>query len=205
MVEDAERIVDLYQRHAAAWDRARGRNLMERSWLDRFTGLLPPGGIVLDVGCGSGAPIAGHLAECGFVVTGIDSAPAMIAMCTARFPSARWIVADMRKLALGQRFDGLVAWDSFFHLTPDDQRAMFPAFAAHAAPGAALMFTSGPSQGVAMGTFEGEPLYHASLAPEEYRALLGANGFEVVAYVAQDPGCGGHTVWLAIGALEQRN
>jgi hypothetical protein len=103
----------------------------------------------------------------------------------------------MRRLALGRRFDGLLAWNSFFHLTREDQRAMFPVFAAHASPGAALMFTSGPSDGEAIGSFEGEPLYHASLAPEEYRALLAGHGFAVVAHVAEDAGCGGLTIWLA--------
>ena len=65
------------------------------------------------------------------------------------------------------------------------------------APGAALMFTSGPRAGVAMGTFEGEPLYHASLDPDDTRALLAANGFALVTHVPEDPACGGHTVWLA--------
>ena len=103
----------------------------------------------------------------------------------------------MRCLALGRTFDGLIAWDSFFHLRAVDQRTMFPIFTAHAAPGAALMFTSGPAAGEAIGTFHGEALYHASLDPAEYRALLAANGFDVVAHVAEDAECGGHTVWLA--------
>jgi hypothetical protein len=59
------------------------------------------------------------------------------------------------------------------------------------------MFTSGPSQGEAVGSFEGEPLYHGSLAPEEYRALLAEHGFSVVAHVVEDASCGGHTIWLA--------
>jgi hypothetical protein len=59
------------------------------------------------------------------------------------------------------------------------------------------MFTSGPSHGESVGSYCGEPLYHASLAPEEYRALLGENGFDVIAHKAEDPDCGGHTVWLA--------
>ena len=59
------------------------------------------------------------------------------------------------------------------------------------------MFTSGPAAAVAIGEFEGEPLYHASLDPEEYRALLSENGFEVLRHVAEDPSCGGATVWLA--------
>jgi hypothetical protein len=59
------------------------------------------------------------------------------------------------------------------------------------------MFTSGPSHGEAIGTLEGEPLYHASLDPAEYRELLDTHGFDVVRHVAEDPECGGHTVWLA--------
>jgi SAM-dependent methyltransferase len=197
MTNPADRIIDLYQRRAREWDEARGRSLFERGWLDRFTAVLPAGGTVLDIGCGSGEPIAHHLIDQQFEVTGVDSAPAMISLCRSRFPSGTWLVADMRKLALGRRFDGLLAWDSFFHLRPEDQRAMFPIFAAHAAPKAALMFTSGPAFGEAIGTFEGEPLYHGSLDPAEYRALLKAEGFEVVAHVAEDASCGGHTIWLA--------
>lgn len=74
---------------------------------------------------------------------------------------------------------------------------MFPLFRNHASNGAALLFTSGPSHGEAVGSFEGEPLYHASLDPAEYRALLHENGFAVVEHVVEDPDCGGHTVWLA--------
>jgi len=197
MTNPADRIVDLYQRRTREWDEARGRNLFERGWLDRFTALLPPGGSVLDIGCGSGEPIARHLIGSQFAVTGVDSAPTMIDLCRSRFPSAAWLVADMRELALERRFDGLLAWDSFFHLRPEHQRAMFPVFAAHAAARAALMFTSGPSFGEAIGIFAGEPLYHGSLDPAEYRALLDKQGFDVVAHVADEPSCGGHTIWLA--------
>jgi hypothetical protein len=103
----------------------------------------------------------------------------------------------MRVLSLGRRFDGILAWDSFFHLSHDDQRRMFPVFRAHAASGAALLFTSGPAHGVAMGTLGGEPLYHASLDGAEYRALLAESGFAVVAHAVEDPTCGHRTIWLA--------
>lgn len=200
MAGDDERIVSLYQRHAAAWDKERGKHLFEKSWLDRFLALLPQGGAILDLGCGTGEPIARYFIEAGYRVTGVDSSPAMIDFCQRRFPNERWLVVDMRQLSLGDRFGGILAWDSFFHLKHEDQIAMFPIFAAHAAPGAALMFTSGDSRGVAMGEFHGEPLYHASLDPGEYRALLRDNGFAVVSHVSQDAACGGHTVWLAQSA-----
>ncbi len=198
---DAERVNGLYRRHASTWAAARadrtGSRPMEAGWLNRFRGLLPPRPVVLDLGCGSGEPIAHYLIERECDLTGVDAAPEMIALCKSRFPRQTWLVADMRSLSLGRVFDGLLTWDSFFHLCHDDQRRMFPVFRAHAASGAALLFTSGPAHGVAMGAFEGEPLYHASLDSAEYRALLGENGFAVVAHAIEDPSCGGHTVWLA--------
>lgn len=197
MHSSSGQIIDLYERHADAYDGDRTRVLMERGWVERFCGAIAPGAHVLDFGCGMGEPIARHLIEHGYLVTGVDSAPSMIRRCAERFPAHKWIVADMRTLDLGTEFGGILAWDSFFHLAPDDQRAMFAVFRAHAGPGAALMFTSGPRAGEAIGTYGGEPLYHASLDAAEYKALLGAHGFEVIAHAAEDATCGGHTIWLA--------
>ena len=187
----------MYQRHAHAWAQNRGHRLFEKAYLDRFRGLLAGDATVLDVGCGSGEPIARYLIGQGCAVTGVDAASDMIALCKGHFPDRRWYVADMRTLSLGRTFSGILAWDSFFHLCHDDQRRMFPIFRKHAAPGAALMFTSGPSHGEAIGTYQGEPLYHASLDGAEYRALLDRHGFAVVAHVVEDPSCGHHTIWLA--------
>lgn len=196
--EDAAAIIGLYQRNAQDWIESRARTkLIEKSWLERFRALLPPAAPVLDIGCGSAQPMAAHLIGLGHPVVGVDSSPAMTDVCRRHFPAQEWIVADMRTLALPRTFSGILAWDSFFHLCPDDQRNMFPAFRAHAAPNAALMFTSGPAHGEAIGNFAGEPLYHASLDAAEYRSLLDRNGFRVVSHVVEDPDCGGHTVWLA--------
>jgi SAM-dependent methyltransferase len=192
-----ERIIGLYEENAAAWDRQRGRDLFEKPWMDRFLDLLPPHGSILDLGCGMGEPIARYFIGRGFGVTGVDSSPSLIALCKDRFPDHRWLVGDMRELALGHRFGAIIAWHSFFHLSPGDQRPMFARFAAHAEPGGVLMFTSGPTHGEAIGEWQGEPLYHGSLGSEEYRALLEENGFTVLRHVAEDPECGHATIWIA--------
>jgi trans-aconitate methyltransferase len=197
MTSDADRIIGLYQRRAHDWaiDRA-GGSLVEKAWLDRFLALLPARASILDIGCGSGEPIARYLIENGHDLTGADSSSALIDICKTSFPSQNWLVADMRKLSLNRRFDGMIAWDSFFHLGHVDQRRMFPIFRMHAASKAALMFTTGPAHGEAVGNFHGEPLYHASLDQAEYSSLLNQNGFRVVSHVVEDPACGRHTIWL---------
>jgi trans-aconitate methyltransferase len=200
MMDHSEEIIGLYKRHALAWAKRRSRGIkkpMEAAWLDRFMSRMPSRPAVLDIGCGSGEPMSRYLAEYGCTVTGVDSSSEMIALYERALPLQSWQVADMRSLSLGATFDGLLAWDSFFHLHPEDQRRMFPIFRAHAAPGAVLMFTAGPGYGVAMGTFEGEPLYHASLDADDYSALLDENGFGIVAHVVEDEACGRHTIWLA--------
>jgi trans-aconitate methyltransferase len=197
MKAPSERIISLYEENAAAWDRQRGRDLFEEPWLARFADAVPHGASILDLGCGMGEPIGAYLISRGFALTGVDSSPSLIELCRRRFPAHRWIAGDMRGLRLEQRFDGLIAWHSFFHLAPEPQRLMFPRFAAHLQPGGMLMFTSGPAAAETTGSWQGEALYEASLAPNEYRQLLAANGFTVVAHVVEDPDCGHATVWLA--------
>ena len=192
-VEDA---IGLYERHAKAWAKAR-RVFVEKTWLRRFCALIPPASNVLDCGCGTGVPIARFLDDGGYAITGLDSSERMIRMFRNNLPGHCAFVEDMRKLQLSAKFEGILAWDSLFHLTHDDQRNMFARFVAHSAPGTALMFTSGPTHGEAIGSLQGEPLYHASLAPAEYRDLLDEGGFDVIAHILEDQSCGGRTVWLA--------
>lgn len=197
MCDASRNVIRLYTEHGADFDKQRDRSLVEKTWLDRFTSLLPDGGSILDIGCGSGEPIAGYLISKGYDVSGIDASMPLIELCRGRFPANFWAVADMRELGLGRRFDGLIAWHSFFHLKPDDQRRMFDVFHLHANERTALMFTAGPEHGEALGTLRGEPLYHASLSREEYEGLLRAHGFRLLDQVRSDPQCGGTTIYLA--------
>ncbi len=193
----AKNIIDIYKKHGRAWTERRGNHLYEKTWLDQFLALIPVNSHLLDLGCGSAKPIAAYLIEHGHQITGVDASDAMIEMAQSNFPEQRWIQQDFRHFNVDQKFQGILAWDSFFHLTHDDQRKMFASFTHHARTGTVLMFTSGPAHGEAIGEMFGEPLYHASLAADEYRALLEQHGFEVIRMVAEDPECAGHTVWLA--------
>ncbi len=193
----AAKTADIYQRNAARFDRERHKIFIERDWVARFTADIPAGGSVLDLGCGAGEPIAQALIAQGFAVTGLDIAPAMLAIAKQRFPSAVWMEGDMRSLSLDRRFDGIIGWDSFFHLTGEEQRACLPRLARHLTPGGVLMLTVGPDRGEVTGQVGDDLVFHASLAEDEYRIILAAQDVEVTDFVREDPDCDFHTVLLA--------
>lgn len=192
-----DEVLATYEREAGRWAGERNRSLWEAPALEECVAGCAPGLDVLDLSCGSGQPIAEWFLRRGDGVTCIDGARSMVAECRRRLPDAEVIHADMRDIALARQFDVIVAFNSFFHLAPDDQRAIFKVFAAHARPGARLLFTSGPQAGEAIGQVGESVIFHASLAPSEYRALLAAHGFEIAWFRPEDRDLSGYSVWLA--------
>lgn len=187
----------VYERQAAAYDAKRSRALFEARWLARFTAGLPDGARVLDLGCGAGEPIARWFIAEGFNVTGVDFAVPMLDIARQRWPDGDWRQADMRHLDLGEIFDGIVAWDSFFHLRPDEQRTCIAHLARHLIPGGSLLMTVGPEAGEASGTVGSETVYHASLSPAGYATCLEENGLRLTGFLAEDPDTNKHSVLMA--------
>ena len=194
---EADSVRDVYDRQAETYDRQRSRAFFEARWLTRFSDALPRKGKVLDLGCGAGEPIAAWLITEGFAYTGVDFSEGMLGLAKARWPDGDWRVGDMRRLDLGTTFDGIVAWDSFFYLTPDEQRAALPRLADHLALGGRMLVTVGPEAGEVTGHVGTEEVYHASLSPAEYATRLEDCGLRLTAFVAEDPGCEKHTVLMA--------
>ncbi|HAJ76298.1 MAG TPA: SAM-dependent methyltransferase [Gammaproteobacteria bacterium] len=187
----------VYERNAHGWDERRPRSLIEKPWLDKLLNSMAPGSSVLDVGCGAGEPISRYVLKRGFSLTGVDSSPKMIEICKTRFPDQSWIVMDMRELSLGERFAAIIAWDSFFHLSPDEQRQVLQRFLTHLDSRGALLLTVGHESGEVLGVVEGEDVYHSSLEPQEYEHILRSRGLGNIEMTLQDKSCGDRTVLLA--------
>ncbi|MEC3862627.1 class I SAM-dependent methyltransferase [Mesobacterium sp. TK19101] len=192
-----EDIQDVYDRQAAVYDAQRSRALFEARWLARFAACLPANGHVLDLGCGAGEPIARWFLSEGFALTGLDFSIAMLDIARSRWPSGDWRQGDMRDFALPERFDGIVAWDSFFHLTGPEQRDVIARIGSHLKPGGSLLLTVGPAAGEVQGTVGGEPVYHASLSPADYAACLEDNGLILTGFLSEDPETDRHSVLMA--------
>lgn len=187
----------IYERQATEYDKRRSKALFEARWLARFTASLKPGDHVLDLGCGTGDPIARWFMAEGFDVTGVDFSAAMLNIAKERWPDGDWRKADMRDFELDQQFDGIIAWNSFFHLTADEQTGCITRMARHLHNGGMLMLTVGPRAGEVSGTVGSELVYHASLSPAGYATCLEENGLQLTGFLAEDPETQSHTVLMA--------
>ncbi|WP_242604524.1 class I SAM-dependent methyltransferase [Legionella gresilensis] len=182
----------------AIWfDTNRNKDLtMEKFYLNFIQKYLPPKCKILDIGCGTGEPIAKFLLNEGYKVTGIDASKKMIDLCKQRFPEGRWLLADMRTLDLDEKFHAVIAWHSFFHLPHEDQRRTLKLLASYVELNGLLIFTSGPEFGEVWSNNGGQDLYHASLSIEEYKQILVDNNFKILEHKIKDPQCGEATVWV---------
>lgn len=196
-MKETQNVFKVYDKIASWFDKNRGQDLMEKAYLDYIIQSIPKQSHVLDLGCGTGKPILSYLLEHDMQVTAVDASKAILDLAIANFPDTEFILEDMRKLDLDRKYDALIAWHSFFHLSQDDQIKMFPIFEKHLKPEGFLLFTAGPDAGEAWGTLDGEQVYHASLSPEKYQSLLEEHGFQIIQQKMQDPDCGNACIWLA--------
>ena len=187
----------VYERNARNWAKHRPKALIEQQWLDRFLQFAPRQGTILDLGCGAGDPIAKYFIENNRTTIGVDACVEMIKLARNNFPNEDWRIQDMRSLNLPEKFAGIIGWNSFFHLTKDEQRAVLPVLADYLVPDGSLLLTVGPDDGEVAGYVCDDSVYHASLSPTEYQNILTENGLTIKEFVLEDPQCYGMTLLLA--------
>lgn len=123
------------QRHF--WHRARNELIVSR--LARLG--APPPARVVELGCGGGC-VSAALAEAGYVVTGIDGHPSLVARAARRAPAASFVVHDLAQGvdALGvEPADVVGLFDVLEHL--DDPAAALSHALSCARPGGLVVGT----------------------------------------------------------------
>lgn len=183
-----------YDAIAPSWDAARvafyGR---EPDYVDALLDGFAVPSRVLDLGCGTGRPIAERVLALGHDVTGVDQAEALLALARARFPEARWVHAAIEDYAPSaddagiadhaavKRFDAIVCWDALFHIERARHAELFARFASWLRAGGRLMLTFGGSDHPAFtDTMFGETFFYDSHPPETELALLADAGFRPI-------------------------
>ena len=104
---------------------------------------LPPASAIVDVGCGSGVPIAAALIEDGFKLFGIDASSSLLAAFRDRFPGAPAACEAAQDSAYFHRdFDAAVAIGLLFLLSEEDQCRVIHRVAQVLRPGGRFLFSA---------------------------------------------------------------
>jgi cyclopropane fatty-acyl-phospholipid synthase-like methyltransferase len=146
---------------------------------------LRPGGAVLDIGCGSGYPIAQILHDAGLMVHGVDASPSMVAAFRARFPEVPVECGDVLSSDLFEReYDGVIAWGLLFLLARDTQAQLIAKVGRALTPGGQFLFTAPRQQCEWSDSMTGRP--SRSLGAESYRRLLQNASLDLVKEVEDE-------------------
>jgi len=110
-----------YNTHAENYA-ARGLGEQTRDRLEEFATRLPPGGKVLELGCGGGHAIAAFQAL-GFDVTAVDASVELAKIASKR-TGIQVRVMDFEMLDYDEEFDGLWAHASLLHVLTTSREAV---------------------------------------------------------------------------------
>jgi cyclopropane fatty-acyl-phospholipid synthase-like methyltransferase len=189
---------------------SRGQNYVDRvlGYVDRILEGLPRGSKVLDLGCGTGNPIARHVVQRGFQLVGVDQSKKMLEIAQREVPQGEFIHADMLEVEFHDEFAAIVAWDSAFHLERKHHAALYRRLANSLAAGGRLLLSVGGTtsedttsdyssdEGFTSEMF-GQTFFYSGFAPKVARELLEEAGFEIELWEIDDPSSRGHIAVIA--------
>lgn len=177
---DEPRVVDSYSGRAEEYTQLFGSieamNPLDIQAIDSWAKSLS--GEVVDAGCGPGH-WTDYLHQQGLNVVGIDIAPAFIEQATQRFPDVSFRVCSLLELDVPDAsIDGVLAWYSLIHLTPEVLPLALAEFARALRPGGQLMIGFFVGESGAPFDHKVTTAYFWSL--ETLASLLREAGFAVV-------------------------
>jgi len=174
-------------------------------YVDRLLDGLRPRATVLDLGCGTGNPIARHIIDRGFHVVGVDQSQKMLAIAQRVIPEAELIHADMIDVQLTQQFAAAILWDSAFHVQREQHERIYRKVAGALEPGGRMLLSVGGEGAESLNsTFAGitsmmygATFFYDAFEPKLARQLIEAAGFEIELWEVDDPSSHGHIAVIA--------
>ncbi len=115
-------------------------SLTHARYLQRFLELVRPGGLILDMPCGTGKYFA-TVEATGRSVVGFDQSAGMLKVGRAKHPHVPTARLALQELSIDHAFDGVMCMDSMENVGPEDWPSVLTALRHAARPGAALYLT----------------------------------------------------------------
>ncbi|GAB3830912.1 class I SAM-dependent methyltransferase [Kribbella italica] len=190
-----------YDALSVRYDEAYGGESKYGPWIDRLLERLDDGSRVLDIGCGSGLPLARDLAAAGHAVTGVDLSEVQIRRARELVPEAEFVHADAASLAFpAESFDAVVSFYALIHLPQDEQQELLRKVARWLRPGGWFVCTTGSQgwTGVDGDWLDsGVSMWWSHADADTNRAWITGSGLVVEEQEFVPEGAGGHTLFWA--------
>jgi len=143
-------------------------------------------GKLLDLGCGSGDPVARYFADRGWSIIGVDFSAKMIELASKYVPEMQTIHADINEVNLEQnQFNAVTASYSLFHIPAKKHYALFNKLYQWLRPNGKALFTyatkeyTGSKEFDGYKDFMGQKLYYSHKDPVELYTDLENIGFKI--------------------------
>lgn len=187
-----------YDELSVRYDEAFASETKYGPWLEELLGRLSNPSRVLDLGCGSGVPVALTLAEAGHQVVGVDLSEVQVRRASERIPAATFIQADATKLDLpAGGFDAVVSFFALIHIPLDEQQELLRRIADWLRPGGLFVVTIGTTAwtGSEENWLDGEvPMWWSHADAATTQTWLEEAGFAVDRQEFVPEGTTGHTL-----------
>ncbi len=141
---------------------------------DRFLAMLPPGGRILDAGCGSGRDLRAFT-RAGFHAIGLDASPTLVELARS-YSGASCTVGRLEDMTYENCFDGVWACASLLHLRREVLPGVLRRIHAALVPRGVLYASVQQGQGD-QETADGR--FFALYQPAEFGILVRNAGFEL--------------------------
>ncbi|MFI5413690.1 MAG: class I SAM-dependent methyltransferase [Candidatus Lutacidiplasmatales archaeon] len=172
-----------------------------RRWLSPILSQLEAGSEVLDLGSGTGDPVA-RILSARFRVTGVDLSDVQVHRARQLVPRARFVRGDMTDIEFTtHRFGAVTALYSVIHVPRREHRALLRKVARWLSPGGWFLAILGRSsyEGYEAGWLGCDArMFWSHYDATTYRRWLGAEGFRIVREEYVPEGAGGHQMFLAM-------
>jgi SAM-dependent methyltransferase len=169
-----------YNRCARAYADARAKEPADE--LNLLLARVASPAAVLDLGCGSGIPVARTLAE-RFSVTGVDFSAEQIRLARKHVPAATFIECDLSQLDLpAASFHAVVAFYVLFHLPRHEQLGLLASIWKWLKPGGCFLGTLSrwDEEPYTEPDFFGVEMFWTNFGLERYQQILRNHGFELL-------------------------
>ena len=173
---------ELFDAIGSGYEDAFGRPPVVDRAVQELMRRLEPGSRVLDIGSGTGRPVAADLTAAGHRVTGLDVSSRMVEIAREQVPGATFVHVDVRRWTSPEAsWDAVCAFFPFLQMPRGDTAAVLADVGRWLVPGGWLALVTVPmdAEGVPV-DFLGSRVELTSFSPAALQEHVRAAGLQIV-------------------------